>query len=68
VGGGYARPQVGALVEQVRVRLQPDAAGDRLALPAIIHRRRPQHGRHAALAIVEIGLQQRGRFPAFMLA
>jgi hypothetical protein len=43
--------------------LQADARGDRAAAGAVVERRGPEHGLHAALAIVEIGLQQSGRFP-----
>lgn len=61
-GGGDPRPQVGFGVKAVRLGMQANAAFDRAGPAPVIQRGGPQHGRHAALAVVEIGLQQRGRF------
>src|SRR3546814_13661391 len=60
--GGDGREQVRRGVEQMRLRLQPDARDDQAPFVAVIYRGGPQHGLHAALAIVEAGLQQGGRF------
>ena len=66
VRGTDALPQVGRSLEAVGFGVQPDPAGDGpgtiCAPTAIVERRSPQHRRHPALAVVEIGLEQRGRF------
>ena len=47
----------------VRRRRQGDARADGAGAGAVVERGGPQHRLHAALAIVEVGLQQGGRFP-----
>ena len=60
---GDDRGDVGRRVERRRRLVEPDPRGDRARREAIVDRRGEQHRRHAALAIVEVGLQQGGRFP-----
>lgn len=52
---------IGRRIERGRRRLQPDPGGDRARREARVDRGGEQHRPHAALAIVEVGLQQRGR-------
>src|SRR6185369_12258103 len=55
--------QVDTLVIGVGRGGQSDARSDRAGASAVVERGRPQHRFHAALAVIEIGLEQGGRFP-----
>ena len=57
------REQVDAFVIRMRRGRERDPRADRAGARAVVVRRRPQHRPHAALAIIEIGLKQGGRFP-----
>jgi hypothetical protein len=55
--------QVDAFVVGAGRRIEGDARTDGPAAGAIVEAGGPQHGFHAALAIIEIGLKQGRRFP-----
>src|SRR5579884_2152756 len=56
--------KVDTLVIAVRRSRKRDARADSAGTRAVVMRRGPQHRFHAALAIVEVGLQQGCRFPS----
>ena len=54
--------QVGIGRKTLGIGVEADPAFDRLVSAAIIEFGSPQHGGHPALAVIEVRLQQRGRF------
>jgi len=54
--------QVGLVAIAVGAGLQSDSRSYRSRAASVVEIGGPQHRFHAALAIVEVGLQQRGRF------
>ncbi len=64
----HDRREIGIALERDRIRAEADARGDGARCEPVVDRGGEQQGPHAALAIIEIGLEQGGRLPAFIEA